>query len=131
MSAPLFNDDAYLQSCTAVVTDIKSTGEVVLNQTVFYPTGGGQPGDCGILKRADGSEIQVLTTIKDKGSTDILHVLAAQEMPPKIGETIEAQINWQERHQHMRMHTAMHLVCAISLWCHRRPSQRTKKPLGF
>ena len=110
----LYQEDAYLRQCGAEITAISdsahASGGVVLSQTVFYPTGGGQPGDSGILQTASG-DIRVAITNKDAG--DITHML---ESPNKtklsVGDKVSAVIDWQRRHKHMRMHTAMHLLCA-------------------
>jgi len=72
----LFRDDAYLKECSAIVTAINERGGIVTDQTVFYATGGGQPGDTGIMRLADGSEITIATTVYGDVKTDIVHVPA-------------------------------------------------------
>ena len=115
----LHRDDAYLQSCTAVVTRVLDEG-VELDRTVFYPLGGGQAGDVGVLELADGTQIPVIDTRKSKGEgatpDDSLHVLAPDRdwrallMP---GAAVTARIDWPRRYRHMRFHTATHLLCAV------------------
>src|SRR5512134_2310780 len=107
---PLFQQDAYLRQCTARVTDVTPDG-VVLDRTVFYPMGGGQPGDTGVLEASDGRKWRVVDTRKGEGGR-ILH-LVAPEPPPAVGETIEAVIDWERRYAHMRMHTGLHLLGAV------------------
>jgi misacylated tRNA(Ala) deacylase len=113
MTKPLFNQDAYLKACTAKITNIDPSGGIILDQTVFYPTGGGQPGDSGTLTLANGEHIKIATTIKSKTSDEIIHIPVDDQILPKIDTSVEATINWDIRHKHMRMHSAMHLVCAI------------------
>ncbi|WP_374348338.1 alanyl-tRNA editing protein [Chitinimonas sp.] len=112
MTETLFRDDAYLKSCTATVIAVTEQG-VVLDRTVFYPTGGGQPGDSGYLRRMDGSTVDVTNTVKGEAPGEIVHVLAAGSVPPAPGETVSAEIDWARRYVHMRYHTALHLLCAV------------------
>ncbi|WP_298372715.1 alanyl-tRNA editing protein [Azospirillum sp.] len=108
----LFRDDAYAQRCAATVLSVDERG-VRLDRTVFYPTGGGQPGDTGFL-RFDGGEIRVADTVKGEGGPDdVIHVLDPAATPPAVGAVVEAVIDWDRRHRHMRMHTALHLLCAV------------------
>lgn len=109
MTEELFREDSYLKECTATVT-AAAPGRVVLDRTVFYPTGGGQPGDTGVLALPDGTEIAVLDTVKDDGA--IVHVIAEDALPPAPGTHITARIDWDRRYRHMRMHSLLHLVCA-------------------
>ena len=111
MTEELFREDAYLKICEATVTAVSDAG-VELDRTVFYPTGGGQPGDVGAL-RMSGREVEIVDTIKGDAPGQIIHVLADGAEPPAVGETVEAAIDWNIRHKHMRMHTALHLLCAL------------------
>jgi misacylated tRNA(Ala) deacylase len=111
MTETLFRDDASLRSCTATVVAAGPDG-IVLDRTVFYAQGGGQPGDTGTLRRADGSTIAVIDTVKgDAGA--ILHRVGADAALPSVGETIEAVLEWDRRLRLMRVHTAMHLLCSL------------------
>lgn len=112
MTEELFREDSYLKSCDATVTAITENG-VVFDKTVFYPTGGGQPGDTGVLKRSSGTELSVIDTIKGEEPYTIVHVLAEGSDVPNVGDTVTAEIDWDRRHKHMRMHTALHLLCAL------------------
>ncbi len=111
MTEALFRDDAYLRETSATVTACGDAG-VVLDRTVFYPTGGGQPGDTGVLERADGSTLAVVDTRKGDGDA-IVHVLADDAPRPDVGEALTARIDWQRRFRHMRMHTCLHLLGAV------------------
>jgi misacylated tRNA(Ala) deacylase len=111
MTEELFREDAYLKRCTARVTAVNETG-IRLDRTVFYPMGGGQPGDTGLLRRADGSTIAIADTRKGKEHGDIVHVPAAGQPMLNVGDEVIAEIDWERRHRHMRMHTCLHLLCA-------------------
>jgi len=108
----IFRDDAYAVECQATVVQVEPEG-VVLNRTVFYPTGGGQPGDCGVLITADGAEIAIAEAVKSEGRQDVLHKLAEGAEPPVAGTQVTAKIDWDRRYKHMRMHTTMHLLCSM------------------
>tara|TARA_R100001143_G_C3336427_1_gene122096 strand:- start:215 stop:937 length:723 start_codon:yes stop_codon:yes gene_type:complete len=108
----LFREDAYRRNCDAKVISISDRG-VELDQTVFYATAGGQTGDVGIFKTADGREMPVATTIKDRDSGKTLHIIAEDHDLPAIGDTITAELDWETRHRLMRFHTCLHLLCAI------------------
>ena len=110
---PLFRDDAYLTETDALVTAVNERGGIVLDRTVFYPTGGGQPGDSGVLVRADGSVLSIATAVKGELPGEIVHVPAPEQAPPAVGETVSLRIDWDRRHRHMRMHSCMHLLSAL------------------
>jgi len=110
MTERLFLDDPRLAATSAVVLASAPEG-IVLDRTVFYARGGGQPGDIGVL-RWDGAEAAIADTIKGEGDT-ILHVPVAGAALPPVGATVEAAIDWDRRHRLMRMHTAMHLLCNL------------------
>ena len=112
MTEELFRNDSYLTSCEATVTGVSGQG-VVLDRTVFYPVGGGQPGDRGTFALADGSALEVVDTYKDRETGDHVHVLADGVSAPKVGDAVTAEIDWERRHRLMRMHTALHLLCAV------------------
>jgi misacylated tRNA(Ala) deacylase len=105
----LFRDDSYLRSCDAVVTGVN--GNVVCtDQTVFYPLGGGQPGDTGTLSW-EGHSLKVVDTRYADGA--IGHVLEDDADPPAPGTAVRLEIDWERRYRHMRMHTAMHLLGSV------------------
>lgn len=110
----LFRQDAYLRSTKANVTAI-SDGAVRLNRTVFYPTGGGQPGDTGLMRWV-GGEARIIDTRKWRHETepeDIAHILAEGSMLPPLGTEVEVILDWERRYAHMRMHSCMHLLSAL------------------
>jgi|TARA_B100000315_G_scaffold218326_1_gene219562 misacylated tRNA(Ala) deacylase len=108
----VFAEDAYARACEARVTHA-APGAIQLDRTVFYAAGGGQPGDSGILKLADGAEIEVLNTVKGEGAGEILHLTAEDAALPANGSAVTAEIDWARRHKLMRMHTCLHLLCAV------------------
>jgi misacylated tRNA(Ala) deacylase len=107
----LYTDDAYRRDCMAEVVAAGPDG-VVLDQTVFYPLGGGQPGDTGWLRAEDGRAWRVRDTRKGEGGA-VLHLLEADDPPPAPGTRIQAEIDWERRYAHMRMHTCLHLLGAV------------------
>ncbi|MEM9682040.1 MAG: alanyl-tRNA editing protein [Pseudomonadota bacterium] len=109
----LFREDAYLKECEAKVVGVNDLGGILLDRTVFYPTGGGQPGDSGTLKLADGTEIRIATTVKGKDDENVVHVPAEGQSTPEAGNDVIAAIDWDRRHLHMRMHSGLHLLCAL------------------
>jgi misacylated tRNA(Ala) deacylase len=111
MTDPLFRDDAYLRSADGNVTRLTDEGGIVLDQTVFYPTGGGQPGDSGTLVW-DGGRIEIATTIKGEGDEIIL--VPGEPAPlPTVGSVVRQELDWERRHHHMRVHTALHLLSFV------------------
>lgn len=112
MTEEIFRADAYEKGCEARVTAVDSAG-IHLDRTVFYPMGGGQPGDTGILQLQDGSEIRINDTRKDAASGDIVHVPEGDIGADLVGQQVQASIDWDRRHRLMRMHTLMHLLCAV------------------
>ncbi|MCP5417193.1 MAG: alanyl-tRNA editing protein [Chromatiaceae bacterium] len=112
MTKELFRSDGYLASCPARVTEVDDRG-VQFDQTVFYPLSGGQPGDTGRIVRSDGSLLTVIDTLKDKETGEHIHLLQDDGESPIIGEQVELLVDWERRYRLMRMHSCMHLLCAI------------------
>ncbi len=108
----IFRDDAYAQSCQATVVSSDGDG-IRLDRTVFYPEGGGQPGDSGRLRLADGSELVILMARKGADHEDVVHLAAEGTSLPAAGTSVTAEIDWERRHRLMRMHSCMHLLCAV------------------
>lgn len=111
MTEELFRDDSYLTSCEATVTAVEDAG-IELDRTVFYPTGGGQPGDQGSLRTQDGRVVAITGTVKDRDSGRHLHVPAEGAPSLAVGDAVTADIDWTRRYRLMRMHSALHLLCA-------------------
>ena len=112
MTELLFRDDGYLRSCTARVVAVDERG-IRLDRTVFYPTGGGEPGDTGVLRLASGAAIPIVDTVKGEGADEVVHVPEEGAALPEPGAEVSAEINWERRHRLMRMHSCLHLLCAV------------------
>jgi misacylated tRNA(Ala) deacylase len=110
MVEELFRQDAYIKESDATVTGVEERG-VRLDRSIFYPTGGGQPGDTGLL-RWQGGEARVVDTVKAEGG-DVLHLLAPDAHRPEVGTKVHAWLDWERRYLHMRMHTALHVMSAV------------------
>jgi misacylated tRNA(Ala) deacylase len=108
----LFRDDATLTACDAHVVAVSDAG-IVLDRTVFYPQGGGQAGDRGVLVLADGREIAIADTRKGEAPGEIVHVPAPGQAAAQVGDAVQARIDVARRVRHMRFHTATHLLCAL------------------
>jgi misacylated tRNA(Ala) deacylase len=111
MTELLCQIDSYLKEfdATIVSVDVESRA-VVLNRTAFYPGGGGQPCDFGVL-RVDGTESPV-TKVKKRGA-DALHFIGGDAALPEVGASVHGEIDWERRYQLMRAHTAMHILCGV------------------
>ena len=118
MTELLFRDDAYARECTATVTAVNERGGIVLDRTVFYPTGGGQPGDAGSLSLEDGRRIAIATAVKGEIPDQVVHVPEAGQELPAAGSAVRVEIEWAARHRRMRIHTCLHLLSAVMpfLW---------------
>jgi misacylated tRNA(Ala) deacylase len=112
MTELLFRDDAYARSCPARIVAADERG-IRLDCTVFYPTGGGQPGDTGCLRLASGDTIAIVDTVKGEAPDDVIHVPAPDTPSPPPGTAVTAEIDWERRYRLMRMHSCLHLLCAV------------------
>ncbi|MBL8352257.1 MAG: alanyl-tRNA editing protein [Burkholderiaceae bacterium] len=114
MTEELFREDATLLGCEATITTIGEAG-VELDRTVFYPQGGGQAGDAGRLRRADGAELAIVDTVKGPVAGRILHrVAAGTDLAGwAAGQAVTATLDAARRQAHRRFHTATHLLCAL------------------
>lgn len=108
----LFLDDAYLAEATGTVLEVNDRGGIILDQTIFYGTSGGQPGDTGTLTLANGTTIEIATAVCGPDKEEIILIPTSQDIMPAVGETVTTNINWERRHNLMRMHSALHLLCA-------------------
>lgn len=111
MTELLYLRDAYLTAFTATVVDVREGDggtAVALDRTAFYPTGGGQPHDTGTLA---GSAV---TDVRKEGAS-VWHTLAAASAVPAVGDTVSGEVDWSRRHQLMRTHTALHVLCGV-IW---------------
>jgi len=105
----LYARDAYLATCDAIVTAIVDGG-VVLDRTIFYARGGGQPGDSGILRWGDRTAT-VTDTAKDREAGQIVHAVGSE--PPPVGTSVACALDWPRRYTHMRTHTALHALSGV------------------
>lgn len=110
MTESLFREDSYLKDCTATVLRA-ADNVIVLDRTVFYAMGGGQPGDTGYIRWRDGTVAVSDTRYGADGSIE--HLVAGNSPLPEIGTTVTAAIDWERRYRHMRMHTGLHLLGAV------------------
>ena len=113
MTEQLYRADAYLRDCEARVLAVNERGGIVLDRTVFYAAAGGQPGDRGTLKIDGGGSCPIATTVYDADKTTIVHVAAEASAHPAPGQCVRAEIDWDLRSRLMRMHTCLHLLCAL------------------
>ncbi|TAM57940.1 MAG: alanyl-tRNA editing protein [Chloroflexota bacterium] len=117
MTDPIYARDAYARTVEATVTAVVAEGEVgpgiVLDRTVFYPGGGGQPADAGRLMGLDGRAWTVSGA--RRSGADVVHTIALEEGQPlpAVGETVSAELDWERRHRLMRTHTALHALCGV------------------
>jgi misacylated tRNA(Ala) deacylase len=108
----LFRSEPYTRVCTASVVSSDNEG-IVLNRTIFYPEGGGQPGDTGMLEPATPGlrDIRIIGTERREG--EIVHLVEPFTARLEPGTQVNLLLDWAPRHRHMRMHTCLHLLCAV------------------
>jgi misacylated tRNA(Ala) deacylase len=113
MTTLLFRDDAYLAAADATVTAVHPSGALVLDRTIFYPAAGGQPGDGGTL-RFGATDLRITNTQYAEDRTTVLHAIEGP-LPETLapGAQVAVALDWSVRHRHMRMHTALHLLCSL------------------
>jgi len=120
----LFREDAYLPEAQAIVLGVNDRRGIILDRTVFYATGGGQPGDRGRLERAAGEPIAIATAVYGDDKSEVVHVPGEAEPLPEPGETVRAALDWERRYRHMRIHTGLHLLSVVA------PSLKNKGSIG-
>lgn len=106
----LFLDDALLQSAPGVVIEHEPDGAIVLDASLFYATGGGQPGDSGFLEWSD-KRMEVVEAVKREGGR--IALLPGDGSRPPVGTKVTQHLDWARRHSHMRVHTALHLLSVV------------------
>ena len=111
MTRMLFRDDAYAKEGVGTVVAVNDRGGIVVDASVFYPTGGGQPGDRGRILW-DGGEANIVTTVKG-GGDEIVLIPAEGALLPASGTEVRQVLDWPARFSHMRVHTALHLLSVI------------------
>lgn len=108
MSKLLYLEDSYLKECDATITSVKDNKYVILDQTIFYPKGGGQPSDIGKLIR-DGEEFNIIYVGKFSG--EVSHEIDRTGLEP--GDKVRCYLDWDRRYRLMRSHTAAHVLTTI------------------
>jgi misacylated tRNA(Ala) deacylase len=110
----LFRDDAYAQTCRSKVIAVTSEGGVILDRTIFYAQGGGQPGDVGTIRTSGGVELAVSNTVYGTERTQIVHLVGSEAVAQfSVGDEVELKLDWERRFKHMRVHTALHLLSVV------------------
>ena len=109
---PLFREDAYRRDCAAAIVAINDRGGIVLDRTIFYATSGGQPGDIGRLV-ISGEEVPIGAAVYGEDKAEIVHVPSGPAGSATPGAAVSAEIDWDRRYRHMRMHTGLHLLCSL------------------
>ena len=109
MTEKIYLNDAFAKEIEATVETVTDAG-IILDMTVFYARGGGQPGDSGYLF-LDGKKIEINDTIKE--GEDVLHIPASKDHTINKGDKVRCQLDWDRRYAHMRYHTAIHLIDAV------------------
>lgn len=112
MTKTLYRDDAYAQQCEASVLAVNERGGILLDRTVIYASAGGQPGDKGRLEIEGRAPIEIATAVYDADKA-IVHVPAVPAQGVTPGQVVRVVLDWDSRYKHMRMHTALHLMCAL------------------
>lgn len=108
----LFRDDAYLRDCSARVVKVTDTA-IEVDRTVFYPMGGGQPGDTGALRRQDGLALRIIDTRKGESADSVWHLFEPGQQPPQAGDIVKLELDWERRYAHMRIHTSLHVLSCV------------------
>jgi misacylated tRNA(Ala) deacylase len=113
MTEQVYRSDAYARDCAARVLAVNDRGGIVLDRTVFYAAAGGQPGDRGSLEFEGGVSCPITTTVWDADKSTIVHVPLDGAQRPPVGQAVRALLDWDTRAKLMRMHTCLHLLCAL------------------
>ncbi len=111
LSDPVYRTDPYARDLAARVMSHTEEGGIVLDQALFYPTGGGQPGDSGWIDW-DGQTLAIATTVKGGAGESVLVPAEPARLPP-VGAHVVQRLDWERRHKHMRIHTALHLLSVV------------------
>ncbi|MFB0994559.1 MAG: alanyl-tRNA editing protein, partial [Paracoccaceae bacterium] len=111
MTLLLFRENPYLAQAATMVTGYTAEGGILIHQSIFYPNGGGQPGDSGLLTW-EGGQCDVATAVKAPEGQIALIPASTAVLPP-LGALVQQLLHWDRRHRHMRMHTALHLLSVV------------------
>src|SRR5262245_9365899 len=111
MTDLIYQTDSYVREFTATATVLEAANHaVILDRTAFYPGGGGQPADSGILH--DGTVTYGISSAKKSGD-DVIHIVVGDGPLPAVGAQVTGQLEWTRRYQLMRTHSAMHILCGV------------------
>jgi misacylated tRNA(Ala) deacylase len=115
MTDLLYQLDSYLKTFEATITGLDEASRgVILDRSAFYPGGGGQPADAGTLTLLDGGqEIELPVTRAKKVGPEVVHYLGGEGPLPPVGARVRGVLDWERRHQLMRTHTALHILCGV------------------
>lgn len=113
MTEQVFRDHPYERECEATVVQINARGGIVVDRSNFYATGGGQPGDCGLLLRPGQPDLAIATTVFGDDKSEIILVPGDPGNLPAPGDNVRLVLDWTRRHRHMRVHTSLHLLCSL------------------
>ena len=108
----IFRADPYAKHCAATVLAVNERGGIVLDRTVFYAQGGGQPGDKGALD-IEGGRLPIATAVYDQADKSLIVHVPAEGGAPPIGAPVTAKLDWAVRYRRMRVHTALHLLSCV------------------
>lgn len=108
----IFRNDSYRRSCTATIIDVAEDA-IILDRTLCYPSGGGQPGDHAVLTKEDGGIIAIIDTVYGSDGAILHKIAAAERVKIQSGDQVRVQIDWDRRYRHMRVHSCLHLLSAI------------------
>lgn len=111
MTEKVFYEDSYQKQLTTKITALADDW-VEFEATIFYPLGGGQPGDCGTLSMGDVT-LKIIDTRKGETVDAITHQLSTTDHQLKVGDEVTIELDWDRRYRHMRMHTCMHLLGSL------------------
>lgn len=109
----LFRDDAYLREAEAHIMEVTPEGGLILDRTIFYAQGGGQPGDKGEIILGDGQRLQVTSAVYGPDKASVMHVASAPLPPLSAGQAVTLALDWETRLKRMRIHTALHLLSVV------------------
>lgn len=111
MTRELFREDSYLKQCTAQIVTMTESG-FETDESVFYPLGGGQPGDTGHVMTSNGKQLTINNTIKERETGRQVHcVETVQDL--QVGDTVTLTLDWARRHRLMRFHSCLHMLCSL------------------
>lgn len=109
----LFRDDAYMREAPATLLALTPENGLILDRTIFYAQGGGQPGDGGEIVLADGRVIVITHAVYSGDKQSVVHMAASPVGEISTGQTVAARLDWPARLKRMKIHTALHLLSVV------------------